>query len=164
MSKTGLNSESEHVLDDDVIGAIGESLVAAPAADERKERLRGRVLEQIANAPERRSLFDTIREGDGEWIEILPLISKKVLQLDRERGVESYLMRMEPGAKIPAHLHESDELCFVIDGDLAFGDLHLEGGGYHFAHKGSEHGVASTVNGALLFLQSGIGGERYDAR
>lgn len=89
MSKTGLNSESEHVLDDDVIGAIGESLVAAPAADERKERLRGRVLEQIANAPERRSLFDTIREGDGEWIEILPLISKKVLQLDRERGVES---------------------------------------------------------------------------
>ena len=164
MSKTDLNAERDRVLDDEVIGTIGESLIATPADPERVDRLRRRVLDQIAEEPARRSLFDTIRGDDGEWIEIMPCVSKKVLQVDRERGIESYLLRMMPGAHIPAHAHESDELCYVIEGDLAFGDIRLKGGDYHFAHRGSEHGDASTVNGALLFLQSGIGGERYEAR
>ena len=164
MSKTDRYSESERVLDDELIGAISESLVAAPADQARVDRLRSRVLDEIDRSDKPKSVFETIREGEGDWIEIMPLVSKKVLQVDKTRGQESYLLRMEPGARIPEHYHEFDELCYVIEGDLAFGDIRLKGGDYHFAHRGSTHGDASTVDGTLLFLQSGIGGERYDAR
>lgn len=162
MSKTDVNNESDVVLDDEVSGLIAESIKAEPADPSRVDRLRGRIMDRIADPSPGTYPFLTVREDDGDWIEIMPFVSKKVLHVDRDRNIESYLLRMLPGALIPSHPHKTAELCYVVEGDLKFGDIELEGGDYHFAHPGSQHGDASTQGGALLFLQTGIGGERYD--
>ena len=70
-------------------------------------------------------------------------------------------MKMEAGGRIPAHVHKSDELCCVIEGEVSFGELELRQGDYHFAHQGSRHEDATSVHGCLLFLQSGIAGDYH---
>jgi len=96
----------------------------------------------------------TIRADEGQWIEIEPLLERKLLKVDHETGIESYLLRLQPGAAPQRHQHDADELCLVLEGDVSFDDIHLRAGDYHCARKGSWHGRASTVQGALLFLQS----------
>ena len=152
----GQDKENDFVLDSDFVEAIADSFDTEAADEQRVGRLHARVMERIAGVDNGSSLFDTIRSNEGEWIEILPNVQKKLLKVDSEAGTESYLLRMYPSATLPAHAHEADELCYVIEGDLSFGDLDLEAGDYHYAHKGSRHSGANTVNGTLLFLQSGI--------
>ncbi len=151
MSARGTDSGSRKTGEDDVFEAISESIAAEPADAHRVERLRGRVMSQLK--------LDTIRSDEGEWLEIMPQVYKKTLNVDKIRGVESFLLRMESGGRIPAHRHGSDELCCVIEGDVAFGELQLRQGDYHFAHQGSRHQDATSVHGCLLFLQCGIAGE-----
>ena len=150
------DKENDFVLDSDFIEAVADSFDTEAADEHRVGRLRARVMERIDDANNGSSLFDTIRSNEGEWIEILPNVQKKLLMADTEAGTESYLLRLHPNATLPAHVHESDELCYVIEGDLSFGDIYLEAGDYHYAHKGSRHGAVSTISGTLLFLQSGI--------
>ena len=151
-----MNEENNSVLDGEFIDSVADSFATEAVDEHRVSRLRTRVMERIDDASNEPSLFDTIRSNEGEWIEILPNVEKKLLKLDSDTGIESYLLRMHPGATAPAHVHETDELCYVIEGDLSFGDICLEAGDYHYAHKGSRHDDVSTVNGTLLFLQSGI--------
>ena len=152
MSK--LDDMTDEILDAEALDLIGGSIDTAEVDRARIEALRARVMQRIDGEP--KSLFDTIRNTEGDWIEIAPLVEKKVLQVDVERGIESYLLRMHPGASVPQHHHDSDELCYVIEGDVTFGEFSLKSGDYHFARRGTDHGDASTVNGVLLFLQSGI--------
>ncbi|MDJ0911001.1 MAG: cupin domain-containing protein [Woeseiaceae bacterium] len=153
MSRKRSNSGTDKAGEDAIFELISESIAAPPADARRVDRLRTRVMSQLG--------FDTIRRGDGEWREIMPQVYKKTLQVDEARGIESFLLRMEAGGRIPAHDHESDELCCVIEGDLAFGELQLRQGDYHFAHQGSRHLDATTEHGCLLFLQCGIAGEYH---
>ncbi len=150
------DKENDVVLNNDFIEAVADSFDTGATDENRVDRLRARVMERIDDTNNGLSLFDTIRSDEGEWIEIRPNVQKKLLKADSEAGMESYLLRLHPGATLPAHVHESDELCYVVEGDLSFGDIYLEAGDYHYAHKGSRHGDVSTVNGTLLFLQSGI--------
>ncbi len=145
------------VLDKEFLDAIGDQFDAEPVDQKRSQRLLARVMDEVDADTAQTSLFDTIRSGEGDWIEILPNVHKKILNIDEEVDKESYLLRMAPGATAPSHEHDSDELCYVIEGDLAFGDVHLNAGDYHIAYRGSRHGEAITRNGTLLFIQSGIG-------
>lgn len=156
MSKQTRSLHGTDILDEEVVTALGNGIASETIGREREERLRARVLERIDNTPPNMSLFETIRAAEGDWIEVSPLVEKKILQVDAERGVESYLLRMSAGATVVSHHHDSDELCFVIEGDVTFGEVSLKTGDYHCARQGSEHAEASTVSGALLFLQSGI--------
>lgn len=151
MSARDRDSVSREFGEDNILEAISENIAAEPADAGRVERLRARVMSQLE--------FDTIRSDEGEWREIMPQVYKKTLSVDEVRGVESFLLRMESGGRIPAHEHRSDELCCVIEGDVSFGELKLKKGDYHFAHQGSHHQDATSVNGCLLFLQSGLAGE-----
>lgn len=151
-----MSENDEAAVDKAFIDCVADNFDTQPADAEQVNRLRARILQRIDDEGDGPSLFDTIRSSEGRWIEILPNVEKKLLNVDTRMGIESYLLRMHPGATAPGHVHEADELCYVIDGDLAFGDIQLGAGDYHFAHKGSRHDEASTVSGTLLFLQSGI--------
>ena len=153
MNRKGSNTDTETVNEDAIFEAISAGIAAPPADGRRVDRLRSRVFAQLD--------FDTIRRDDGQWQEILPKVRKKVLQIDEARGIESYLLRVDAGAGVPAHRHESDELCFVIEGDIAFGDVKLQEGDYHFARPGSSHGNAVSERGCLLFLQAGLGSDHH---
>ena len=145
----------EEVLDPDTLGLLGSAPAHADLKSARMSQLRDRVMQRVAHEATLSS-FLTVRAEDGPWIEIGPLMDKKVLHVNDESGIESYLLRMQPGASPGGHRHDEDELCIVLEGDVSFDDIHLEAGDYHFARKGSWHGPASTVNGALIFLQSGL--------
>ena len=145
------------VLDQATLELLGSAQVRADVVpSQHLARLRDRVMKRVDDEAATASPYITIRGDDGPWIETAPLVEKKVLTVNNETGIESYLLRLHPGASPDRHLHEEDELCIVLEGDVSFDDVHLKAGDFHLARKGSWHGRASTVNGALIFLQSGV--------
>jgi len=69
---------------------------------------------------------------------------------------QSLLVRVAPGAVYESHDHPDDEECYVVEGDLAFGDLQLTAGDYHLAHKGGRHPPARSRAGCLLFITNAL--------
>ena len=106
-------------------------------------------LEDSASAPGTR----TLRHNEGSWQTVRPGIEKKVLDIDRSAGMHSYLLRIAPGALIPAHAHAKTEECLVIEGDVVFGGTVLQAGDYHVAPAGIGHPDITSRNGGLLFLR-----------
>lgn len=98
--------------------------------------------------------MSTIRADDGEWQELAPGVTKKMLHLDEATQMQSYLVRFEPGSRFASHDHPADEECMMIEGDVRFGDIMLRAGDYHLARKHNPHGDAYSENGALIFIRS----------
>ena len=148
------------VLDDAMLGLLGEAQTPAEMPAPRKSKLFSRIMAGIDNAESsgdrssRRSGFVTVRADEGEWIVLAPKIEKKLLFLDRERSVEAYLLRIHPGGEVPRHVHQADEYCLVLEGDVSFDDIHLKAGDFHLARRDSWHETARSQGGALLYLES----------
>jgi anti-sigma factor ChrR (cupin superfamily) len=103
-----------------------------------------------------RTIGQIIRADTGDWEDVSDKIKKKILHVDENSGIETYLLKIEAGAKDAPHIHTSDEHCIVLEGDVCFGDIHLNAGDYHLAPKGSKHDEAYSVHGALLYIQTGL--------
>lgn len=109
-------------------------------------------MERVADAEESHVTIDA---DQGEWQPFLEGVRIKVVR-ERE-GVLSYLMRLEPGASLPAHRHPLDEECVVLEGRLRVGSRHVIGpGGYHLAHAGALHATVLTDTGATIFMRGAI--------
>jgi quercetin dioxygenase-like cupin family protein len=85
-------------------------------------------------------------------MDLLPLVQVKVLHSDGRYN--SILLRMEPGSSVPAHFHDDDEECVVLEGRVRIGDVGVSAGDYHLALSGSRHGELRSDTGALLFLRT----------
>src|SRR6516165_3011736 len=97
----------------------------------------------------------TLRAAEAGWLPLSEGVSYRVLREQKYVGRQSLLIRMQPGATYRLHLHDSDEECLVIEGDLWFGDLELRSGDFHVALKGTTHPISRTVSGCLLHISSG---------
>ena len=146
----------EYVLDRDTLELLGSAPARAEFPAQRLAKLRDSVLRRVDEEQACSTPYVTIRGDEGDWNDLVPLAAKKILNVNRETGIESYLLRLLPGATLEQHRHDEDELCIVLEGDVSFDDIHLKAGDYHYARKGSWHGRAISVHGALLFLQSGV--------
>ena len=92
----------------------------------------------------------TIPAGDADWREVGDGVSIKPLwQMDRSI---SQLLRLAPGARVPAHLHAADEECLMLSGEAFFGDILLRAGEYQMTPQGVAHGEAYSDVGALLYV------------
>lgn len=69
-----------------------------------------------------------------------------------EGDVVSGLMRVAPGAAIPDHHHEIDEDCYVLEGDLFFGDILMRAGDYQKAAAGGQHADCHSDVGAVFYF------------
>jgi anti-sigma factor ChrR (cupin superfamily) len=96
--------------------------------------------------------YVTVRSDAGTWMNLLPHVQVKVLHTDGRYN--SILLRMEPGSALPAHFHEDDEECVVMEGEVSIGDVRVKAGDYHLALSGSRHGELRSDTGALLFLRT----------
>ena len=87
-----------------------------------------------------------------EWaVSPYPGVLRKPLRYE-ENGPRTTLLKMEPGSRIPQHLHPEGEEVFIIEGRLQVdGDKWYEAGFYMQAPAGSVNEVY-TDNGALLFV------------
>lgn len=154
MSKQN-DRHTSNEMDADTLSLFGDSLATQGLPDGRKNALFSRIMGRIdENEKAQEPDLITVHADEGEWVTIAPKIEKKRLFLDSARNIESYLLRIQPGAEAPGHTHEEDEYCLVLEGDVEFDEIQLNAGDFHLARRGSRHGTAHSRNGALLYLES----------
>jgi anti-sigma factor ChrR (cupin superfamily) len=104
--------------------------------------------------------FVVVRAGEGEWSATENEgVSVKLLFVDRERATVTTLVRMEPGARIPAHRHLGLEQCLLLEGDLRSGPIEMSAGDFNCSFPGSIHNELTTRGGALFLI---VAPERYE--
>lgn len=67
-------------------------------------------------------------------------------------GLELQVVRVAPGAQIPAHTHECPEFIYVLEGELIVGDERLGPGGASVASGGSRHANVRSEKGCTFVL------------
>ncbi len=111
--------------------------------------MRRRLLHRVADSD---ATHITIGANEGLWQPFLPGVRIKLLHT--EGDCQSYLLRLNAGATLPAHRHPRDEECIVLEGTLNIGSHTVVGpGGYHLAHQGALHAIIGTTTGATVFLR-----------
>ena len=132
--------------------ALTEVMLEALAPVVPPAGLRARVLARIAESASV-SDFRTLRNADG-WCVLAPGLEYKLLAYNEQADKKSFLLRAAPGSEFPAHAHEGDEDCIVLEGEFSMGDLSLRAGDFHFAPRGTHHPNAHTRSGALVYLSA----------
>jgi anti-sigma factor ChrR (cupin superfamily) len=119
------------------------------------EGLEGRLLDRIRNEKRKKSTdegFLYVRRDEGKWVEIMGGVKVKNLYRNPERNYATFLVRMEPGATFPDHVHSDTEECYIIEGDLRMGGQVFGKGDYIRAEAHSTHESISTDNGCFLLI------------
>lgn len=68
------------------------------------------------------------------------------------RGKKTMLVRLSPGARVPAHHHASDEQCLVLEGSLSDGEITVQSGDFVYMQAGSTHRELSSATGCTFLI------------
>lgn len=142
-------------------------------------RLRARLLQAIAETPQHPAispsgeassandstqptpaspptLLALSRQVDAHWEQLpFPGISMRTLFLDPRTNRRTLLVRLQPGAAIPAHRHHDDEQCLILEGRVEMHGVEYGPGDFFVAANASLHQPITSSSGALLFLVTG---------
>lgn len=141
-------------LDSTLLQTLAENIKPQPLAADRKQAMRERLLQRIqTEAPPG---TQTIRADSMHWQPLNDHVDVKLLHRDVERNEQMTLLRCQPGAVLPSHLHHQDELCVVLEGDIKIGAHRICKGDVHIALAGHQHDEIISESGALLLLRSEI--------
>ncbi len=143
-------------LETELAELITQSLPPESVPDDTRERIRQKLLSRIA--ADSTHLHVTMPLSEQDWKPIGEGLSMKVLH-ERD-GILSYLVRLAPGAELPAHRHPVDEECVVLEGEVSIGTLCLKPGGYHLGRKDVLHDRLRSPSGALIFLRGAVPARR----
>ncbi|MCX7041803.1 MAG: cupin domain-containing protein [Gammaproteobacteria bacterium] len=140
---------SEH--DDDLLFAALAGLVpdAEPGAEARG-RMRAALMAKVSK-PE--PTTHVLRADEGEWKPLLPGIHIRTLRIDRDKGTQTTLWRLDPGARVPAHPHSHEEECLVIEGSIVQDGIEYFPGDYLLAESGGRHSPFDSPRGALFLIR-----------
>jgi quercetin dioxygenase-like cupin family protein len=120
--------------------------------------LKNRLMQRIATEPshgleEPEAGVFVMRAGRGLWRETpYPGVTFQVLYSDRQTGNVTSLLKLEPGARYPAHHHAGVEQCWVIQGKVRIGAIEIEAGDFEYANAETDHGIIQSDNGCLLLI------------
>ena len=130
---------------------LGESVPLVDPPPSLKDRLMARVaaFEQLRPVADVRRDENTWLYSGMPGIEIKPLFEEKAL------GRSTYLVRMQPGARLPRHHHSDVEQCLVLEGDVRWGDLAYHAGDFVVMGKDTDHPEITSLNGNVLLLIAG---------
>jgi quercetin dioxygenase-like cupin family protein len=121
-------------------------LLAAPPVKPSPD-LESRLLARIGASPQT-SAPKIVRPGDGKWRQVAPGVTTRMLHEDR-----TMLVRMYPGASLPAHPHNAEEQCLVLEGTIEDADGNsASAGDFIVMEKGSRHPSIRSRNGALFLV------------
>jgi anti-sigma factor ChrR (cupin superfamily) len=118
----------------------------APQSDTRDSLLRKR--ERGATKPR----FEIQRGGEAQWFSPAPGQSIRVLAIDRPQRRFTALVRLEAGARYPAHHHSGTEECYVLEGDLRSGVDVLYAGDFQRALPDSWHEEQWSLEGCVCLI------------
>jgi quercetin dioxygenase-like cupin family protein len=137
-------------LDDELVQAIGSAHAPEISPQRLVNRVRTKIMRSIAESSLEK--YSTVYAQADTWHAFLDKIEFKLL--NEVDGIASYLLRLQPGAVLPAHHHPVDEECVVLEGELRIGErLVLKKGDFHLARKDIPHAEITTDVGALIFLR-----------
>jgi anti-sigma factor ChrR (cupin superfamily) len=85
------------------------------------------------------------------WVETGPGNRMKVIYHDPASGMLTILAKLEPGAGIPAHVHEDLEQTFVLEGSLVDDEGECTAGNFVIRAKGSRHAPVAP-NGCTMLV------------
>lgn len=117
---------------------------------ERKARMKRRLLATAGQS------MTVVRDRDRDWEKVLPGVFVRILHTDEAAGVQTALWRLDAGARIPAHPHEHDEECFVLEGCLEHRQERYCAGDYMMAPAGSRHATITSPEGALMLIRGEV--------
>ena len=131
-----------------LIYELAAQLAVERATGDPPPDVRARLMERVSA-----SRLYSLRAGEGSWTPgPVPGTRVKLLSLDRMRNSATLLMRVDPGARYPAHHHSGGEDCYVISGEIIVAGQRLHAGDFHRAEADSEHGVLASDTGAEVLL------------
>ena len=85
------------------------------------------------------------------WVETGPGNKMKVIYNDPATGLLTILSKLEPGAGIPAHVHEDLEQTYVLEGSLVDAEGECTAGNFVIRAKGSRHSPVAP-NGCTMLV------------
>jgi quercetin dioxygenase-like cupin family protein len=140
------------VLDGLLLTAMPVKLAAGRKAALKNRILAGAAPKAAARPRARNPAIITVPASDQGWVEAMPKIHIKQVYTD---GIaESYLVRLDPGARAPAHGHPGDEECVVLEGSIRYiGGSTLNAGDYEAVLAGGRHAELVSDSGALVYLR-----------
>lgn len=148
----------EAARDDRMYQSLADRLAFATTPLVPPTSLRGRLLEQVRNEvrPSRQAIppLTFVKASEGEWVEMAPGVTAKILYFDTISRRATALVRMAPGSMYAPHRHAEPEELYVLEGGCFCGGQELVVGDYHRAEAGTEHHDTSSDNGCLLLIIS----------
>jgi anti-sigma factor ChrR (cupin superfamily) len=84
------------------------------------------------------------------WIETGPGNKMKVIYHDPASDMLTILSKLDPGAGIPAHVHEDLEQTFVLEGSLVDDEGECTAGNFVIRAKGSRHAPTAPAGCTML--------------
>src|SRR6476469_3819294 len=93
------------------------------------------------------------------WIETGPGSKMKVIYHDPVTDMLTIMGKLEPGAGIPAHVHEDLEQTFVLEGSLVDNEGECSAGNFVMRAKGRHHAPTAPTGCTMLvfFLKPTVG-------
>lgn len=153
MNQSPPSDDDRPALDAKIVGLLGERIAdsadAAPVDVQSIQRVKQSLLRRIAAGNTAAHL--TVQAGAGDWRPFGRGVQIKVLH--EAAGVMSYLLRLQAGARLPAHRHPVDEECVVLEGEVQIGALRIAAGGFHLGRQDRLHDQLRSDAGALIFLR-----------
>ena len=84
------------------------------------------------------------------WIETAPGNKMKVIYYDPATDMLTILAKLDPGAGIPAHVHEDLEQTFMLEGSLVDDEGECTAGNFVIRPKGSRHAPTAPKGCTML--------------
>ena len=96
-----------------------------------------------------------INVTDIAWQDALPGVRQKALWSDPATKRRAALTRFEPGAQLPMHRHDGDEILYVIEGAIADESGTVTAGNLGYRPNGCVHSVSSKNGATVLAVITG---------
>jgi anti-sigma factor ChrR (cupin superfamily) len=132
--------------------AVADELAMVIPAQSPAPSLRRRLFDRIQAAPKvlpSGQDMTLVRSGDTSWVS-LPVPGIEVRPL---LGQNTVLVRMQPGAIYPSHVHRQTEQCYVLEGSVTDrAGVTAFAGDFVYMRAGSTHEPIHTETGCLFLL------------
>jgi len=93
-----------------------------------------------------------VRGSEDGWRALrIPGVAVKLLRRNEQTGESSALVRIDAGARFPAHNHPAGEEVFVVSGDVTIGPDQLRAGDYLYTPPDGKH-AAHSVGGCVFLV------------
>ncbi|MBL8512716.1 MAG: cupin domain-containing protein [Betaproteobacteria bacterium] len=153
------NTKPESPISNDMLEAMLAHVAPVKLIAARNAAMKKSLLARLASesstgsaaAPE--AAVKTLRMDDTRWKPLAPKVDMQIL-LD-DGFTASWLARVAPGGRIPAHEHtHGQEEFLVMSGTCTVDGASLKAGDFQIAAMGTHHIDIFSAEGCMLFIKS----------